>query len=49
MVSSGESENMNTRYDTHIVSADGKWHWQPLKIDVPVTWQNLARRTRGEA
>ena len=46
---SGEGKSMNTRYDTHIVSADGKWDWQPLKIEMPVTWQNLARRTRGEA
>ena len=49
MVSSGEAKSMNTQYDTHIVSADGKWDWQPLKLEIPVTWQNLARRVRGEA
>ncbi|MCH1527656.1 MAG: hypothetical protein L7S49_05520 [Candidatus Poseidoniaceae archaeon] len=49
LVSSGKAKSMNTRYDTHIVSSDGKWDWQPLKMEVPVTWQNLARRTRGEA
>ena len=46
---SGEVKSMNTRSDTHVVTSDGKFDWQPLKIDVPVTWQNLARRTRGEA
>ena len=49
LISSGEAKSMNTRYDTHIVSADGKWDWQPLKLEMPVTWQNLARRIRGEA
>tara|TARA_B100000700_G_scaffold65173_1_gene71983 strand:+ start:279 stop:455 length:177 start_codon:yes stop_codon:yes gene_type:complete len=49
LVPSGEVKSMNTRYNTHVVSSDGKWDWQPLKIEVPVTWQNLARRTRGEA
>jgi len=49
LVPSGEAKSMNTRYNTHIVSSDGNWDWQPLKIEVPVTWQNLARRTRGEA
>ena len=48
-VSSGEAESMNNRYNTHIVSNDGIWDWQPLKIEMPITWQNLARRTRGEA
>tara|TARA_B100000925_G_C21924821_1_gene437576 strand:+ start:112 stop:288 length:177 start_codon:yes stop_codon:yes gene_type:complete len=49
LVSSGEKESMNKRYGTHIVSSDGNWDWKPLKIEVPVTWKNLARRTRGEA
>lgn len=49
LVPSGEVKSMNTRYDAHIVSSDGKWDWQPLKVEVPVTWQHLARRTRGEA
>ncbi len=49
LVPSGEVKSMNTRYDVHIVSSDGKWDWQPLKVEVPVTWQHLARRTRGEA
>ncbi len=49
LVPSGESKSMNTRTGTHIVSSDGKWDWQPLKIEIPATWQNLARRTRGEA
>ena len=49
LVSSGEVKSMNKRYNTHIVSSDGNWDWQPLKLEVPVTWQNLARRTRGEA
>ncbi|MGB0488560.1 MAG: hypothetical protein ACPGMU_04965 [Candidatus Poseidoniaceae archaeon] len=49
LVSTGEKKSMNTRYNTHIVSSDGDWDWQPLKVEVPVTWQNLARRTRGEA
>ena len=48
-MSSGEAESMNNRYNTHIVSNDGIWDWQPLKIEMPITWQNLARRTRGEA
>tara|TARA_B100000424_G_C22918334_1_gene488595 strand:+ start:217 stop:393 length:177 start_codon:yes stop_codon:yes gene_type:complete len=49
MVSTGEKKNMNKLYETHIVSSDGNWDWQPLKIEAPVTWKNLARRTRGEA
>jgi len=49
LVSTGATKSMNTRYNTHIVSSDGDWDWQPLKVEVPVTWQNLARRTRGEA
>ena len=49
LVSSGEAKSMNTRYDTHIVSSDGNWDWKPLKVEVPATWQNLARRIRGEA
>ena len=49
LVSSGEAKNMNTRTGTHIVSSDGKWDWQPIKVEIPATWQNLARRTRGEA
>lgn len=49
LVPSGKAKNMNTRYDAHIVSSDGVWDWKPLKVEVPATWQNLARRTRGEA
>lgn len=45
----GESQKMNKLYETNIVSSDGSWDWQPLKLDAPITWKNLARRTRGEA
>ena len=49
LVPTGENKSMNNRYNTHIVSSDDDWDWQPLKVEMPVTWQNLARRTRGEA
>ncbi|MEE2985661.1 MAG: hypothetical protein VX366_05530 [Candidatus Thermoplasmatota archaeon] len=49
LVPSGEKESMNKRYNTHIVSSDETWDWKPLTVETPVTWKNLARRTRGEA
>jgi len=48
-VPTGEVKSMNTRTDTHIVSSDGEWDWKPIKVEIPITWKNLARRTRGEA